>query len=165
MSPARAAAHHRQEPTCADDKCCCVVLQHSYNIVDLVLFARMVYVCGQNILLYHNCAVVQSPNLTLVWVSAMSGTLLPLTSFTIDTHEFCKKLSKPEAVLMTTYAAFCIACFVAGPDWFDVFGIFQFYPMPFHYMWRAYLLAFGFSLWYLFTFRCIRILWNRYQHP
>ena len=106
--------------------------------------------------------MVQSPTLTLVWVVALNNTLMPLVSFTIDTHGFCKRFSRPEAVLLMIYTVFCVSCAVVGPGWFDVFDIYDFYPMPFHFMWRAYMLALCCVICYFWTFRCIRVVWDKY---
>ena len=62
------------------------------NRTTLILFVQHCFCFVQRLqcITSNNCAVVQSPNLTLMWVTAMSATVLPLASFTNDTHAFCK---------------------------------------------------------------------------
>lgn len=64
-----------------------------------------------------SCGVrVQSPSLTMIWAVTVTGTLLPLATFTFDTLGFCQTYSRAEMALFLTYGAFGVSCIIAGPS-------------------------------------------------
>ena len=121
------------------------------------------YMCCEEPCLQHNSmCVVQSPTLTLCWLIAINNTVLPVVTFVVDVYGFCKQVSIPEVVLLGIFEAFCIVSATLGPNWFDVFNLFHFYPQPFHWEWRMYMYGIGFISAYLLVFQCVQMAWNRY---
>lgn len=110
----------------------------------------------------HMCGGVQSPTLTLVWLIAINNTILPVVTFVLDVYGYCKQVSIPEVVLLAIFEGFCIVSSTLGPDWFDVFNLFHFYPQPFQWEWRMYMYGVCFITSYLLKFLCVQMAWNRY---
>lgn len=100
--------------------------------------------------------VVQSPTVTVVWLTALNNTLLPVIIFVVDVYGFCKGVSIPEIALLAVFEVFCVISTTLGPDWFDVLNLYHFYPMPFHVEWRLYAHAIGFIPAYMIVFHGVR---------
>ena len=106
---------------------------------------------------------MQGLAVTVIWVVGFVRVLIPVLSFSVDTHPFCKSVSWPELGLVVFYMVFATVSCLLGPGIWDVAGLLHLCKLPISLGWKFELVALSFATVYVVVFTLTRRLDKRYR--
>lgn len=106
---------------------------------------------------------MQGMAVTVIWVVGFVQVLVPVLSFSVDIHPFCKSVSWPELGLIVFYMTLTTVSCLLGPGIWDVAGLLHLCKLPISFGWKFELVALSFATVYIVVFTLTRRLDKRYR--
>ncbi|DBA84346.1 TPA: hypothetical protein ACH3X2_006236 [Trebouxia sp. C0005] len=106
---------------------------------------------------------IEGMAVTVIWVVGFVQVLVPVLSFSVDTHPFCKSVSWPELGLIVFYMILTTVSCLLGPGIWDAAGLLHLCKLPISFGWKFELVALSFATVYIVVFTLTRRLDKHYR--
>lgn len=107
--------------------------------------------------------MLQNSVVTSIWCLCLVQVVTPAVMFTAECYPYCKKVNKPELMLVGALLVYMTLCCTLSPGWYDAIDIFRFFSLPFSFSVRLEVICLACVLGYLFVLIIARRMLARYE--